>query len=212
MKSLLVTATTAAVTLGLCAPFALSQDTRTVTEPVLPPVCTTLRAALTASNGIALADEQKLDTVRLQKALDTCGPGTAVELAADNANNAFLSGPTQLRKGVTLLIDKGVTLYASREPRVYEKSPGSCGLVSDAKPGCNTFIVADHADGAAIMGEGTIDGRGGSKLLVSGPDGLKSRTRPGGRSQKTPAKVAANRSRASSRRTTVTTSRSTASR
>jgi polygalacturonase len=167
----------AAVTLSCCLPAAWSQDTRKVTEPTLPPVCTMLKAALVAADGIAIADEHKLDTARLQKGIDSCGPGTAVELSADGANNAFLSGPIQLKKGITLLIDKGVTLYASREPKVYEKSPGSCGLVSDAKPGCFTLIVADHADNAAIMGDGTIDGRGGAKLLVSAPDGLKERNK-----------------------------------
>lgn len=178
MKVFPVTATLAAVTLGICvpfaiAPFAIAQDKRIVTEPTYPAVCTTLKAALAAPNGIAFADEQKLDTARLQKALDSCGPRTSVQLSGDASHNAFLTGPIELRKGVTLLIDKGVTLYASREPKIYEKGPGTCGLVSEAKPGCKTLIVADHAEGAAIMGEGTIDGRGGSKLLVAGPEGLK---------------------------------------
>ncbi len=173
MKLFLVRTSLAAVALIFFLPVAKSQDTRTVTEPVIPPVCTTLKAALAAKKGIALSDEERLDTVRLQAGLDACGPGTAVELSADGEKDAFLTGPIQLKQGVTLLIDKGVTLYASREPKVYEKSPGSCGLVSDAKSGCYTLIVADHANGSAIMGDGTIDGRGGEKLLVSGPDGVK---------------------------------------
>jgi polygalacturonase len=173
MKGFSVTACLAAVTLVGCAQIDAAQDTRTVTEPVVPPVCSQLKAVLVGAKGIALADEEKLDTDRIQKSLDVCGVGTAVELSPDGANNAFLTGPIQLRKGVTLLIDKGVTLYASREPKVYEKGPGSCGLVSDEKPGCITLIIADHANDAAIMGDGTIDGRGGSRLLVDGPNGLK---------------------------------------
>jgi polygalacturonase len=161
------------VTLVGCGQIAAAQDTRTVTEPAVPPVCSQLKAMLAAAKGIALADEEKLDTDRLQKSLDVCGAGTAVELSPDGPNNAFLTGPIQLRKGVTLLIDKGVTLYASREPAVYAKSPGSCGIVSDDKPSCTTLIVADHAEGAAIMGDGTIDGRGGSRLLVKDSKGLK---------------------------------------
>ena len=47
---------------------AHAQDTRTVTEPVIPPACATITAALSATeNGrtIAEADESKLDTARI---------------------------------------------------------------------------------------------------------------------------------------------------
>ncbi|QMV17363.1 glycoside hydrolase [Granulicella sp. 5B5] len=150
-----------------------AQDMRRVTEPVVPPVCQTLKAELMAPGGIAAVDEQRLDTARLQKGLDGCAPGHALELASDGEHNAFLSGPIELRTGVTLLVDKGVTLYGSRDPKVYEKSPGSCGVVNDEKAGCRTLIVADHADDAGIMGDGVIDGRGGAKLLVDGKDSSK---------------------------------------
>jgi len=50
----------------------LAQDTRKVTEPVIPSSCVTLNANIAAPRGvIALADEQKLDTERIQHALDT---------------------------------------------------------------------------------------------------------------------------------------------
>ena len=166
-----------------------AQDTRTVTEPVIPPVCQTLKAELTANGGIAAGDEQKLDTARVQKGFDECAPGHALELASDGGRNAFLTGPLQLRKGVTLLVDKGVTLYGSRDPKVYEKSPGSCGMVNNERAGCNTLIVANHADDAGIMGDGVIDGRGGLKLLVDGKDSNKTwwdlaeDARKGGRQQ-----------------------------
>jgi polygalacturonase len=164
-----------------------AQDTRTVTEPVIPPVCATLKAQL--HGPIAAADEAKLDTARLQKALDGCGHGKAVELAPDGAANAFLSGPLDLREGVTLLIDKGVTLYASRDPKVYEVSPGSCGLVSQEKSGCRPLIAGKHVAHAAIMGDGVIDGRGGARMLVDGKEAGKSwwdlaeDARSGGRQQ-----------------------------
>ena len=147
----------------------LAQDTRVVTEPVIPPVCAVVKAELVAQGGgVAEADEQRLDTARVQKGIDHCKAGHALELASDGERNAFLSGPLQLRRGVTLLVDKGVTLYGSRDPKVYEKSPGSCGVVNDEKAGCRTLIVADHAPDAGIMGDGVIDGRGGARLLVDG--------------------------------------------
>ncbi|HTV09660.1 MAG TPA: glycosyl hydrolase family 28 protein [Candidatus Aquilonibacter sp.] len=151
-----------------------AQDTRNVTEPTIPPVCVTLRAGLVAPHGIEPEDETKLDTARLQQAIDACGEGKAVELAADGDHDAFLSGPIELRRGVTLLVDKGVTLYGSRNPADYATRPGACGVVSNERGGCRPLIHAEHADGAGIVGDGTIDGRGGAKLLVDGKAGPES--------------------------------------
>jgi polygalacturonase len=153
-----------------------AQDTRTVTEPAIPPVCVALEAELTAPNGIAPADEVWMDTERLQAAIDHCGQGKAVELAGSGDRNAFLSGSLELRKGVTLLIDKGVTLYGSRDPKDYEVKPGSCGIViaTEDRKGCRSLIWDKRAHNAGVMGEGTIDGRGGSKLLVGGKESNES--------------------------------------
>ncbi len=145
-----------------------AQDRRHVTEPRIPPVCATLHAALTAiDNNTALGpqDEAKLDTHRIQHAIDSCPAGRAVELAPDGARNAFLSGPLQLRSGVTLLIDAHTILFGSRNPRDYDVSPGRCGIVNHDGRGCKPLIAVDRADRAAVMGDGTIDARGGAKLL-----------------------------------------------
>jgi polygalacturonase len=168
------------------APLLIAQDSRTVVEPVLPPVCSSLDAQLSSSGrSLAKTDENKLDTVRIQKALDACDKGQAVVLRTQGAANAFLSGPLELRDGVTLIVDKGATLFASRDPAVYEKSPGSCGLVSDSGSGCKPLIAALHVSGAGVMGDGVIDGRGGEKLL--GKDvtwwDLAEQARSGGRQQ-----------------------------
>lgn len=147
----------------LFAPALHAQDTRTVTEPTIPAICTTLTAQLPAP--LAEADETKLDTARIQHALDHCPKNHAVALTVAGPGTAFLSGPLELRANVTLLVDKGVTLFASRDPKVYETAPGSCGLVNNEHNGCKPFLSAKHISGAAIMGEGTIDGRGGANLL-----------------------------------------------
>ena len=147
-----------------------AQDARTVTEPVIPPVCATLDAQLAATrHTLAPADESKLDTARIQHAIDHCGKGSGVLLSTDDANNAFLSSPLDLRAGVTLIVGKGVTLFASRDPALYAVSPGSCGIVSHGHGprGCKPLISVDHAPNAAVMGDGTIDGRGGEKMLGS---------------------------------------------
>jgi len=146
---------------------AAAQDMRTVTEPAIPQVCTTVDAKLISVkaegyNSVAADDEDKLDSERIQSALDSCGPGKAVALRAKGTANAFLSGPLHLRQGVTLLVDKGATLFASLDPKVFEQTPGSCGLIAaDKKPGCKPLIAADDVSGAGIMGDGVIDGRGG---------------------------------------------------
>src|ERR1700733_7173367 len=150
----------------LLVPFLAAQDSRTVVEPTLPPVCSSLDAQPSVSgHSLAKDDEDKLDTARIQQALDGCGKGQGVVLRAHATANAFLSGPLELREGVTLIVDKGVTLFASRDPAVYEKTPGSCGLVNDAGNGCKPLISAQHLSGAGVMGDGGIDGRGGGKLL-----------------------------------------------
>ncbi len=142
---------------------ASAQDTRNVTEPVIPPSCAKLDAQLNVK--LSEADETKLDSSRIQAAIDACQPGQAVELRGDAQHNAFLSGPLELRAGVTLLIDGGVTLVASRNPRDYETSPGACGIVAKSGRGCRPLIAVSRVDGAAVMGDGAIDGRGGAKLL-----------------------------------------------
>jgi len=150
----------------LAAAPLLAQDTRQVIEPHIPPTCALLDAHLSAPNGrLSPSAEQNIDTARIQAALDACTAGHAVELRGSSQANAFLAGPLQLRPGVTLLVDAGVTLLASRDPRLYDLTPGSCGIVDGHGHGCKPLILADRAPGSAIMGDGVIDGRGGDTLL-----------------------------------------------
>ncbi len=172
----------------LAAPDIAAQDTRTVVEPSLPPLCSTLDAQLQSSgNLLAAADEQRLDTARIQKAIDKCGKGRGVLLRVHGTANAFLSGPLELRADVTLIVDKGVTLFGSRDPALYAATPGSCGFVrqTPGPRGCKPLISVDHDSGAAVMGDGVIDGRGGEKMLGSPYSwwDLAEQARPGGGQQ-----------------------------
>jgi polygalacturonase len=174
---------------------ACAQDTRVVLEPKVPPVCVRLEAKLLASpdvNGGKLReeDESKLDTDRIQKAIDGCGVGKAVELTGTfgpfigKPGNAYLTGPLDLREGVVLLVDKDVTVFGSRDPRVFDMAKGDeprlCGTSSPrpkdlplfslnaaARPkgGCRALINVNGAKNTGVMGEGTLDGRGYAKLL-----------------------------------------------
>ena len=157
-----------AALIGAAALAAQAQDTRTVTEPVIPPSCAVLTAKLAAIDGgrtLADADEGKLDTARIQEAMDTCAKGQAVVLKADGARNAFLTGPLDLKPGVTLVIDAKTILFGSRDAKVYEVRPGSCGIVSPAGRGCRAMINGTAVAEAGVMGDGTIDGRGWAKIL-----------------------------------------------
>src|SRR5947209_15462841 len=111
----------AALFMEIYSLLSFGQDTRQVTEPKIPPACAQLAAQLHAvGNNFAESDESRLDTDRIQTALDKCGPGKAVELKTGGANNAFLTGPLEMRTGVTLLVDEGVTLFGSRDAALYD--------------------------------------------------------------------------------------------
>lgn len=173
-----------------------AQDTRNVSEPSMPGICAVLKAPLITTldeNGgkVRSEDEGRLATQTIQDAMDRCTPGMGVELAGGTGGaNAFLTGPLELRAGVTLVIDRGVTLYGSRDPAVYELHlPGSkagdplkCGTslprpgtfgqqggIAEAaalrRGGCRPLISATNVSKAAVMGAGTIDGRGYAKLI-----------------------------------------------
>ncbi|MCG2583765.1 pectinesterase family protein [Massilia sp. TS11] len=139
----------------LAAHAAQAQDTRQVREPVLPPACTVLQAA-------AAPD----DTARIQQAIDACPAGQGVRLSGSKDLNQYHAGPLVIKSGVTLLIDGDVTLFASRDPRQYDKGTGACGKVQRKGRQCKPFITIADAEGSGIMGDGVIDGQGGE--VVSG--------------------------------------------
>jgi polygalacturonase len=147
-----------------------AQDTRNVTEPHIPTACVTLDAAIAAPNGvIAPKDERLLDTARIQSALDRCASESAVSkavvLRAKGRKYVFITGPFALRSGVTLVVDKNTALVAARDPRLYDSAPGTCGIVAEKGHGCKPLITGDDIKNSGIMGEGSIDARGGAKLL-----------------------------------------------
>jgi polygalacturonase len=150
---------------------ASTGDQRTVTQPSLPSTCKPLTAALAAPSGRTFSSSQETappDTSRIQSALNSCaGTGKAVVLEAGGSDTAFLSGPLTIGSGEYLVIDAGVTLFASRDAANYQASSGAtCGTVSSStSSGCNPFITVDGAnsgiEGTQSSGhQGTIDGRG----------------------------------------------------
>lgn len=155
---------------------AHAQDPRNVQEPVIPPVCATLTAQLASGPAVGtLSSETQLDTTRIQSAMNVCTPGQAVELAPTTGQDAFLVGPLNIPSGVTLLVDAGVTVYASRNPRDYDNSSAQlCGTLDKKGSGCNPIFNLSNTSGSGIMGYGTLDGRGYMPLLLNGQPGPES--------------------------------------
>jgi polygalacturonase len=149
-------------------------DPRSVSQPSIPASCATVTASLTASNRqfSSSAESSPPDTSRIQSALNGCvGTGRAVVLAANGASNAFLAGPLTVGGGEVLVINSGVTLYASRNAANYQVSgKPTCGTVASSGGGCRPLITVNGAN-AGIMGtqgsagQGLIDGRGDLDLV-----------------------------------------------
>jgi polygalacturonase len=134
---------------------AAAQDARPLAEPAIPAVCATLAASHEA---------RPLDTSRIQSAIHACPAGQAVRLVIDGPARAFVSGPLALKAGVTLWVDAGAILWASNDPREYDRGRHTCGTLDRAGGGCRPFISVEGGEGGGIVGDGTIDGRGNDAM------------------------------------------------
>jgi polygalacturonase len=138
------------------------------TEPVIPPACATVLATKLVVPGDATtdSDENALDTRTIQAAIDSCPAGQSVQLAVDGSKNAFLVGTVQLKSGVTVWIDAGVTVYASRNPRNFDAKAGSglCGTDTSNGACSGVFNITGKND-TGLMGAGAVDGQGGKPVL-----------------------------------------------
>ena len=153
----------------------LATGAAAVSQPSIPATCETLDAQLETSDELFSSSDESSppDTTRIQDALNSCsGKGEAVVLAPSGSDNAFLSGPLSLPASVTLVVDDGATLYASRDPANYQVSgQATCGTTASTGNGCKPFINVTGSD-AGIMGtqgsngsQGEIDGRGDQDIL-----------------------------------------------
>lgn len=152
-----------------------------VSEPHYPgQICASLSANLQSANGSldAVDADGKIthpDQERLQSAINACTSGAVKLVAGEGGKDAFLTGPLSLKSGVTLWIDKGVTLFSSRDPKDYDTGEGDCGTANQSsKKTCKPLIEAKDTSNSGIVGEGRIDGRGGSMLLSGDNAGKRS--------------------------------------
>jgi hypothetical protein len=128
-------------------------DARLPPEPELPTeVCKTLHSDK------SFPDENKLDTERVQAALDECRGGV-VKLVNNGENNAFITSHIEL-DSVTLWVDEDVWLYASRDPDLYQET-GNCGKPGLTDSGACLDFIQVRVTSTGIVARGHIDGQGG---------------------------------------------------
>jgi polygalacturonase len=103
----------------------------------------------------------------------------AVRLAVNSGGgDSFISGPLWLPSGVTLWIDSGAALFASRDVMAYNLAGATttyCGNVAvsatsaGSSGNCNSMINGNNLVNSAVMGDGSIDGRAYAEIVTSDP-------------------------------------------
>jgi polygalacturonase len=113
----------------------------------------------------AKGDGISKDTAAIQQAIDACAAtgerySGKDDLSPNNVvllkGGTFVSGPIELKSGVTLRVSKGTTLLGSPDHADYPKK------VEFRAPGYEALITATDADSVGIDGGGVIDGNGKS--------------------------------------------------
>lgn len=99
----------------------------------------------------------------------------AVRLVVNSSGvgDAFISGPLTLPSGVTLWIDKGVTLFASRDVMLYNGGTSTycgntqVGVKAGSSGNCKPLIGGNNLVNSAVMGDGAIDSRAYAEIVTS---------------------------------------------
>ncbi|HUL60488.1 MAG TPA: glycosyl hydrolase family 28 protein [Anaeromyxobacteraceae bacterium] len=118
---------------------------------------------ISGASGEELAKPQyRASKYAVRLAVSSTGPG-----------NAFISGPLTLPSGVTLWIDEGVTLFATRDAMAFNAAGKFCAntAVSSSKAGssgnCRALINGDNLVNSAVMGDGNIDSRAYAEIVTT---------------------------------------------
>jgi polygalacturonase len=104
----------------------------------------------------ALGDAHTLDTVAIQTAIDTCheqGGGTVWVPAGK-----YVTGTIFFRDNITLHLDAGAILLGSTNPADYPVLPNR--WVGVQQPTYAPLIAGENLKTIALVGQGTINGRG----------------------------------------------------
>ena len=149
-------------TAGTLSPIAPPACDAIGNEPTIPAVCATVMATKTVTNGVP--SDETLDSTAIQTAITGCPVGQAVRLTTDGDKTAFVAAGLNLKAGVTLWLDTGTTLFASHNPREHDAQAGKCAGNGTGNSACKHLISVLNPMDSGVVGEGTIDGRGGEPL------------------------------------------------
>ncbi len=105
----------------------------------------------------AVGDGKTMNTAAIQRAIDTSA-GDAYAKTVLLEPGTYLTGALFLKSGVTLRIDKGVTLIGSQNIADYPERPSRIAGIEMTWP--SALINVYKQSNASITGEGTIDGDG----------------------------------------------------
>jgi len=138
-------------------PVLQAQDTRTVNKPTFPTTCVweTPNKTTVISGGISRPSSETSYDTSIQTDLDSCAtndPGEAVELTNDYPDNAFLIKQLTIPVGVTLVIDGGVTLFASINAGDYQNPAYPTTSTARSHPPLPVCIPTRRSTPATSMG------------------------------------------------------------
>jgi polygalacturonase len=99
----------------------------------------------------------------------------AVRLVVSNTGpgDSFITGPLTLPSGVTLWIDRGVTVFATRDAMAFKTASTFCAntAVSATKAGsssnCQALINGNNLVNSAIVGDGSLDSRAYAEIITT---------------------------------------------
>jgi len=117
--------------------------------------------------------ESDSETLTLTNAMNACEyQAVELTLGPDPSYNAFLINPITIPPDVSLIVDAGVTVFATRDPSKFQDPAtlndtpaiicGTIGLYPPVK-GCVGFLTLEKNSG--IYGYGIFDGQGNRTLL-----------------------------------------------
>ena len=121
---------------------------------------------MTPPDGKVLDEPDRRRPTRSTRARSTTALDTAAASSwSPTATTTRSSSGTSRIDSVILWIDTGVTLFASRNPDLYQKT-GNCGVARRQRLGrLHRVPQASRGNSPGIVGEGTIDGQGGEPLV-----------------------------------------------
>lgn len=126
------------------------------TCPVLGDMSTNKQASFNVRQFGAIGDGTTLDSLAIQQAIDAAHAAGGGEVLVPTG--IYLSGTILLKDGVTLNLEKGATILGSKDLGDYSNPDFFIDAVNQERGWCLIGII--DLKNVAIVGEGTIDGRG----------------------------------------------------